>query len=155
MAVCGMEVMLTLRNLWESDFLSELRFKWREAGVTTNLGYTRCMAAPVSHQSAGSLTEILKSLAAVPPPWVLPWVSRLYDVVWMMCRCVCIVFHSYSKYIIDGNRGWGEDYSHFNLHSYYHQSLYIFIIISLHSCLMSAAYSAFYLLLMENSNDKL
>lgn len=60
MAVCDMEV------LWKSGLLLELRFKWREAGVTTNLGYARCMAAPVSHQSAGSLTEILKSLSAWP-----------------------------------------------------------------------------------------
>lgn len=43
-----------------------LRFKWREADVTANLGYAPCMAAPVSHQSAGSLTEILKSLSARP-----------------------------------------------------------------------------------------
>lgn len=44
-----------------------LRFKWREVDVTANLGSAPCMAAPVSHQSAGSLTEILKSLSARPP----------------------------------------------------------------------------------------
>lgn len=38
------------------------RFKCREVDVTANLGYAPCMAAPVSYQSAGSLTEILKSL---------------------------------------------------------------------------------------------
>lgn len=35
--------------------------------VTANLGYVPCMAAPVSHQSAESLTEILKSLSAGAP----------------------------------------------------------------------------------------
>lgn len=43
---------------------SVFRFKWRKADITANLGYAPCMAAPVSHQSAGSLTEILKSLSA-------------------------------------------------------------------------------------------
>lgn len=66
MALCDMEVWAELKNLWKTGVLSAYRFKWKEVDVTTNLGYAPCMAAPVSHQSAGSLTEILKSLSACP-----------------------------------------------------------------------------------------
>lgn len=69
--LCDMEFLPKLKETTEKwrpfcRRCTVFRFKRRKVDVTANLGYAPCMAAPVSHQSAVSLTEILKSLCARP-----------------------------------------------------------------------------------------
>lgn len=113
-----------LKNLWSNGAHSPghsstmFGFKWREVEITANLGQAPCMAAPVSHQSAKSLTEILKGPACLLP----------------CCSTSALGNPSAVSVIVTVDLKWMEP--KVKRHSYYHQSFDVFIPLSIRSWVM-------------------